>query len=224
MAAAALWVFIPVVVPREGRTHSEGLLAGWRYAFSQKTLLLLSAVVGIFAFFSSMPMLAITRIFAQGSTLWYGVMFTVYYVGSTLSGMVFGRFYPRRRLGQALVLTFALTGILLVSSVVMAASLAVDAVLWLSLGLVSTAWVTLYGVYLQTTTPKEMLGRAASNLYVFRGVTLAIGTISLPFLIQASGIVSASDLSGLCILLLATAVYIALPTVREVALREATHK
>ena len=213
--AAFLMFFLPAVVPREGRGHAEGLLAGWRYVFGQKSLLYLSLVVGVFAFFTQMPTLGITSIFAQTSTLWYSVMLGLYYAGSTLSGVVFGRFYPGQRLGAVLILSYALAGVLLLSSTALSALLAFDAVLWLSLGFVFTAWITLYAVYLQATTAKEMLGRAASNLYTFRGLTSAAGTISLPFLIQGSGVVSASDISGLCMVLLAVAIYLGLPALRR---------
>ena len=218
LVAAFLLFFLPATVPREGRVHSEGLLAGWRYVFSMKPLLYLSLAVGVFAFFTQVPTLGITKIFAQTSTMWYSVMFTLYYVGSTVSGAVFGRFYPKQRLGQALVLTFAASGALLVPSVLEAGAPAVDAAFWFGLGVVFNAWVTLYSVFLQATTAKEMLGRTASNLYTFRGLTSALGTISLPFLIQASGIVTTSALSGLCMVLTALVVYAGLPTIRKVGL------
>ena len=214
LVAAFLLFYLPVTVPREGRAHSEGLLAGWKYVFSKKSLLYLSFAVGAFAFFTQIPTLGITRIFAQSSTLWYGVMFTLYNVGSTVSGAVFGRFYPRRRLGHALVMTFALSGALLIPSVLEADALAVDAALWFGLGVVFNAWVTLYGVYLQATTAKEMLGRTASNLYTFRGITSAVGAISLPFLIQASGIIGTSVLSGLFMGLMALVIYASLPAMK----------
>ena len=220
LVGAFLLVFLPAMVPREGRVHSEGLLAGWRYVFSMKSLLYLSLAIGVFAFFTQVPVLGITRVFAQTSTLWYSVMFTLYNVGSTVSGALFGRFYPRRRLGLALTLTFVASGALLAPSVLEAGSLAVDAALWFGLGVVFNAWVTLYGVYLQATTAKEMLGRTASNLYTFRGVTSAVGTVSLPYLIQASGIVNTAVVSGGCLILVALAIYAGLPKMRAMGLGE----
>ena len=220
LAGAVLLLFLPAMVPREGRVHSEGLLAGWRYVFSMKSLLYLSLAVGVVAFFTQLPTLGITKIFAQSSKLWYGVMFTLFNVGSTFSGAFIGRFYPRRRLGLALILTFALSGALLVPSVAEAGVPALDAALWFGLGVVDNAWVTLYGVYLQATTAKEMLGRTASNLYTFRGITSAIGTISLPFLIQASGVVAAAVLSGALLVLAAVVIYAALPQLRALGLGE----
>lgn len=217
-AAAVLILFLPAVVPREGRVHAEGFLAGWKYVFGQKTLLYLSLTVGVFAFFTQMPVLGITKIFAQTSALWYSVMFTLYYAGSTVSGALIGRFYPSRRIWEVLISSYALGGVLLVASVALVGSPAVDAILWLTLGFVFTAWITLYSVYLQATTAKEMLGRAASNLYTFRGITSAAGTISLPFLIRASGVVGASNLSGICVILLAVLMYASLPALRRTAL------
>lgn len=220
VAAAFLLFFLPATVPKEVRVHSEGLLAGWRYVFSMKSLLYLSLVVGAFAFFTQLPTLGITKIFAQSSALWYSVMFTLFSVGSTVSGALVGRFYPRRRPGLTLVLTFALSGVLLVPSVVEAGVPAFDAALWFGLGVVDNAWITLYSVYLQSTTATEMLGRTASNLYTFRGITSAVGTISLPFLIQGTGIVSTAILSGMLLILMAFVTYAGLPSIRKAGLRD----
>jgi hypothetical protein len=120
---------------------------------------------------------------------------------------------------MALMLTFALSGALLIPSILEAGTFAVDAALWFVLGVVFNAWVTLYGVYLQATTAKEMLGRAASNLYTFRGITAAVGTISLPFLIQASGIVNTTVLSGIFLILMALVIYGSLPAMRKIGWR-----
>ena len=220
LMGASLLFFLPAAVPKEGRVHSEGLLAGWRNVFERKSLLYLSLVVGAFAIYTQIPTLGITKVFAQSSTLWYSVMFTLYSVGSTVSGVVFGRFYPRQRLGHALVLTFALSGALLIPSVVETGSLALDAALWFGLGVAFNAWITLYGVYLQATTAKEMLARTASNLYTFRGITSAVGTISLPFLIQASGVVGTATLSGIFLVLMALLVYVSVPQIRAMRLGE----
>ena len=219
LVAALLLFFLPAAVPREGRKHSEGLLAGWRYVFGMKSLLLLSLAVGVFAFFAELPTLGITNIFAQSSALWYSVMFTLFGVGSTISGGLIGRFYPKRRLGLTMMLTFALSGMLLVPSVVEAGIPAFDAALWFGLGALESAWITLYSVYLQATTAKEMLGRTASNLYTFRGITSAVGTISLPFLIQSSGIVTTAILSGAFLVLMAFVFYARFPSIREMRLK-----
>ena len=118
-----------------------------------------------------------------------------------------------------MILTFALSGVLLVPSVVEAGIPAVDAALWFGLGVLESPWITLYSVYPQATTAKEMLGRTASNLYTFRGITSAVGAISLPFLIQASGIVSTAILTGTLLILMAFVFYASFPSIREMRLR-----
>ena len=218
-AATALTYFLPAVLPREGRVHGEGLVSGWKYIMGKnRSLLNLSIIIAFFSFFSVLPVLGITNIYASTSKFWYSFTFSFYYIGAVVSGIIFGKFFPRNNLGRALTMIYGLSGLLLVSSVALDFIPAMSAVSWFLLGFFFSAYVTIYGTYLQTVTDKEMLGRSASNLYIFRGFTSAAGTMALPFLIERMGILQTSIFSGVTMILAAVAVYAIIPSMRSIKL------
>ena len=201
-SAGILTFFIPVIVKKEDWKHSEGLASGWRYVFKENRLLLkLSIVLAFFSFFAIEPQLGITDAFAPISTLLYSLMFSLYYTGAIISGIIFGKIYHRLNLPKTMALLFLISGVLFITSSNLAGIEWLDAISWMLLGFTFSAYVTLYGSYLQLVSAKEMLGRAASNLYTFRGVSSAAGTLMLPFLFQQSGYNGVISWSGIVICL-----------------------
>lgn len=193
---------IPAKVGREERTQREGFLAGWHYVFVENKLLLwLSIILAFFAFFVTVPILGITYTFTLSSRLLYSIMYSFYSIGIVVAGIVFGRIYGRLNLPKTMAVCFASSGILFIVVTMLSANPFLDAPAWFALGLSFNAYYTLYGAYLQLVTPKEMLGRSASNLYTFRGISTVAGTLLIPFLIQSYGVRMTLTGSGIIVLM-----------------------
>lgn len=197
-----LAAYIPVKVSREGRRHQEGLLAGWHYVFVDNRLRLwLSFVLAFFAFFATAPALGVTDLFSISSRPLYAVMYSLYFVGSIVAGIVFGRIYGHLNLPRTMALCFVVSGILFILTSLFSGNPWLDAPAWFALGMFFSAYLTLYGAYLQLSTAKEMLGRTASNLYTFRGISTAAGTLLIPFLIQSYGVRFTLTWAGIAVLI-----------------------
>ncbi len=61
-----------------------------------------------------------------------------------------------------------------------------------------------------------MLGRTASNLYIFRGITSAVGAILIPFFVTNFGVKNTFLITGLVISTFCAVMFLALPTLRDV--------
>ncbi len=218
--AAGLTFYLPVVIRKREKSLSEGFASGWRYVLrTNRPLLYLSLIMAIFSFFSSAPALGITSLFAVTSRATYAVMYSVYYMGTILVAILLGRFYPRKRVGKTLLLAFICSGLLFAPAIVYADYFAIEIVAWFALGLALSAYIPLYSTYLQVGTKKEMLGRVASNLYTFRGISSAVGTLSIPLLIQSYGLDMTFESAGILMALTALIIFIAVPQVRNIQLR-----
>lgn len=217
--AAVVTLAVPLIIHEEERKREKGLRSGWTYALKEnRELLIISVVVAFFGFFSVSPVLSIAGIFSGTSETLYSLMFSLYYIGAMISGVVLGRFFPYRSLGKVLLLSLALSGVLMIASVALSGSAALDAPLWFALGIAFSMNETLNSTYLQTVTEKEMLGRNASSLYTFRGITSAAGTLSIPVFMSAYGISYTFTYSGALIILAALMLYIFFPRVRNIRL------
>ncbi len=216
--ASGITLLVPLVIPCEGRKLTAGLMSGWSYALRKnRGLLALSIISALFAFFTVSPVLSIAGLFAEKSGFLYAVMFSLYYIGAMVSGVAAGRFFPYRSLGKVFLLSGAVAGAFMILSVQVIHFLAVDAVMWFLLGLTLSLQTTLTTTYLQTVTEHEMLGRNASSLYTFRGITSAAGALYLPVLMSAYGIATTFAFSGLAVIAASTLLYILLPVVRSLS-------
>ncbi len=68
---------------------------------------------------------------------------------------------------------------------------------------------------MQSTTEKELPGRTASNLYVFRGVSTSAGAIYLPLIISEYGVMKSFEYFGTFIIIVAMVVVIFVPSIRN---------
>ena len=59
-----------------------------------------------------------------------------------------------------------------------------------------------------------MLGRAASNLYTFRGIASTVGTLLIPMAVEKMGLQGSYFLFGCIMALAAISIYALLPQVR----------
>lgn len=211
--------FIPLIVEKGSKRHSEGFFYGWKYVFTgNRTLLMLSLVLVVFAFFSIVPVEGITDIFVSSSTFWYTVMFSSYYIGSIIAGITLGSFFPKRNTGKVLIASLSVSGLLMFLSVNLHFYYLPDMAMWLLLGFNFRMYTTLYSSYLQSTTEKELIGRTASNLYLFRGLSAAVGAIYLPFFISEYGLLNSFEYFGVFIIAAALVIAIFAPSIRNMSM------
>lgn len=219
--ATILTLFLPLIVPERERKLKPDFMSGWRYIFRKnRNLLKLAMTIGVFSTFSSVPVLAMAGIFAKAFPLWYSISFSIFYIGAMLSGFVFGSYFPYKRVGTVLLATYFLAGLATVASVFLSYRPALDVPFWFALGFFFSVHTTLNTVYLQKVTVKEMLGRTASNLYTFRGITTAAGSVIFPALMEFHGIKLISELSGVTILLGSVLIFATSPAIRNLRLNE----
>lgn len=217
-AASFLTMFIPVVLEKEKRRMRDGLVSGWSYVLKgNSNLLIFSIITSVFAFFSLLPVLGITDIFASSSNLYYSLMFSLFYVGAVLSGFAIGKYFPSGFLGKAIFSSLLMIGFLLVVVILLSSLPLMDTVFWFLLGFFSSSYYTIYRIYLKIVTPKEIIGRTASNLYTFRGVATALGSIVFPILFLTYGTYFVFLVSGILIMALAGALFILTPSIRNLA-------
>ncbi len=180
---------IPLKLDKKTTDETRGFITGWKYLLEeQKPMIIFAVVIAIFSVFANAPILAVAYIYGVTSPFLYSVLFSLYYVGSMLSGVVLARKFPGKSLGKVLLLTYLISGVLLYLSILKGIPVALLIVFWALLGFSYSIHTPLFSTYLQTFTDKGMLGRAASNLYTFRGITTTAGTLLIPFIITNLGL------------------------------------
>lgn len=204
---------IPLRVTRESRKREPGLISGWKYTFTRsRSLLLLSLlVIPSIAFFSSVPELAITYLFVQRSTFLYVIMFSVMSAGSMVAGILVGRLNPVRKITLIILIMFLITGFLVIAGILLRSVIVPDAIAWFLIGVFTSGRYPLYDTYLQNVTEREMLGRVASNLYLFRGSALAAGTLIIPYIAERYGAIQTFIASGIMVVILSLFMIAAFP-------------
>ncbi|MGI0071026.1 MAG: hypothetical protein ACRECT_03010 [Thermoplasmata archaeon] len=163
---------------------ADSFREGWRTlsAGPGSPLLQLASVDAVQGFFMSGTALFITltsvSVFAASGGA-YGVLFTVYVVGGVAAGLLLGRFNPRGRAGAVLVGALLATGAGFALSVSVPAVLVVLALVWFLIGL----FLSMYGdakyAFLRGSVDPQRLGRVTANLYLFPGITSAVGALVL---------------------------------------------
>jgi hypothetical protein len=173
--------------PAPGQSFGTSFREGWQVLVegAGRPLLQLASVDTIQAFFAAGTALFITLVavttFAFSSTA-YAVIFTLYVVGGVVAGLTLGWTNPRGKAGLVMVgallaggVAFALVGVLPVS-------LAVVAFVWLLVGLFLSAYGGAKYTFLRGSVDPNKLGRVTSNMYLFPGVSTAVGALVLGLL------------------------------------------
>lgn len=216
--AAVLTLFVPLIVPKEERNLGSDFLSGWGYIFRQnKNLLKFSIIIAFFSVFSNVPILAMAGIYASTLPLWYSISFSVFYIGAMISSFVGGTYFPHEHLGKILLATFFGTGILTCVAAFLSGNPSLDVLPWFALGFFFSIHTTFNSVYLQKVTAKEMLGRTASNLYTFRGVATALGSIVFPVWMATNGIKEIMLISGILTAVGSLLIFAVSPSIRKLS-------
>lgn len=186
LISAVLYAFIPLP-GAEAQTSSRSYIDGWRYLFREKrSLLYLSIFLASIAFFSFAPQLYIT--YLSAGSFAYTLNFVMFLSGTSIAGLVLGRLNPGGSTWAMMFVSAIGTGLLLLAGVLLYSHADFDFLIWLTLGAMYSVRVVAFRVYLQRSVDKNMLGRAVSSLYTFRGVTSSAGILMLPFFVLKLGV------------------------------------
>lgn len=173
--------------PPRDTGFAQSFREGWRAtaAGAGRPLLQLASVDTIRGFFTAGTALFITLVsvttFRVSSTA-YAVLFTVYVVGGVAADLTLGWANPRGRAGVVMVGSLLLSGIGFAVVGAVPAALVLVAVLWLLLGLFSAAYLDAKYSFLRGSVDPSKLGRVTSNLYLFPGISSAVGALVLGLL------------------------------------------
>jgi ENTS family enterobactin (siderophore) exporter len=221
-AAAAF--AIPVLVPQAtvARAWFRDLVEGLR-AFVHgggRPLVALGTFSAAEAFLGAGPPLLILaaaneRAGAAAGT--YGVLFTAFAVGGVVGALVLGAANPRARLGVALVSATVVEGVLITGAVLLAPYGVFAAPLWFGVGAVDLVFYQVVVVFLQATSPPDLVGRTLTNHYLFRGTGRAAGATAIGALLALAPLVVIGVASGLAFLAVAGLALVLIPTVRRLA-------
>lgn len=216
--SAFVTLFLPIALKEDANKELHGMSAGWRYTMKDRPeLLKFAMVVSIFSYFSLLPVLSITVIFAINSGFYYSTMFSALYIGSITSGIIIGRYLPLGSVGKKFLVSIFLMGILLMVAMFTVLIPYLNVVIWILLGFFSSTYYTIYRIYLKITTPKDLIARTASNLYTFKGIFTTLGAITIPILFVIYGVRLVFIISGFATLIIVSIIFLLAPAIRDIA-------
>ncbi len=192
---------------------------GWQY-FGRRTrgslfsLGLVELVQGLFAAAPTLLITAIAFRVLSGSSAAYTTLFVAWVVGGVIVGLALGELNPRGRIGAILLVSLVAQGALVLAALAVAPHLLFGAILWLLIGGAASAYVSAKYVFLQGAFPPEALGRITSNLYLFTGISSAVGALALGEVATSWSPVAFGALVGVGFLL-AGAMVLATPAIRR---------
>ena len=171
--------------PMAKGTTLEALREGWRSWWSEaydRPLRSLSLLVAVQGFLAPGAVLLITELASRsldGAQFTYGVIFTAFVLGGAAVGIALGQLDPRRSVGLLLVVSPVVSAGLLALTPWVASSLLDSTLLWFAIGAAMLVFEGCFMVYLQASSPPELVARSVSNVYFFRGTARAAGSLVL---------------------------------------------
>jgi hypothetical protein len=185
-AILALWLRIHPE-PSHDAGFGQSFREGWRTLASGvgRPLLQLASVDAIQGFFTAGTALFITLIsittFAVSSTA-YGLLFTIYIIGGVSADLALGWINPRGQAGVIMLGSLLASGIAFAVVGAVPAVLVLVAIFWLLLGFFLTAYGDAKYAFLRGSVQPNQLGRVTSNMYLFPGISSAVGALVLGIL------------------------------------------
>jgi hypothetical protein len=220
--AAALAIPVVVLQSSVGRAWWSDLVEGLR-AFRDgggRPLVALSAFSAGEAFLSAAPplfILAAANLRAATAPLTYGVLFTSFAVGGVVGSLVLGAVNPRARLGASLLAATVAEGALVALAVLLAPFGLLAAPVWFLVGAIDVVFYQSVIVFLQATSPPDLVGRTLTNHYLFRGTGRAAGATALGAVLAAAPFLLVGLASGFAFLAVAALAVVLVPAVRRLA-------
>ncbi len=185
---------LPLSIPSASTTQEPFLRRfreGWaRIADGPASPLVQFAVVdAVRGFWINAPALLVTllaNVVFPDHAFAYGILFVTLVVGEVTADLTLGRWNPRRIVGLILLATLFGTAVVAAAVVLVAPLLAASAAAWFAMGFAIEAYYDAKYAYLRAAVPPELLGRVTANLYLFTGITSAVGALAVSRLSEAA--------------------------------------
>ncbi|MHB8358929.1 MAG: MFS transporter [Thermoplasmataceae archaeon] len=190
-AASIVSLFIPLVMSYSVNRENGGFTEGWKYlASNHKPLITMAVYLSLISFFGLAPTVFILQGTAGSS--WYIILYASFMVGGSVSGPLLGVLNMRKRIGSGIVFSAMAYAVLLMTSSHLFADPFVEIPIWIASGIFFDFCIMLFNVYLQGSVRGDLLGRSASSLYTFRGISISVGILVIPILILHLGLFTTS--------------------------------
>ena len=185
-AAFVVILFIPLVT-RHSVTVKGGFTEGWRYlVLNHKPLIMTSLYLSLISFFGLAPALFILQGTAGSS--WYIILYASFMVGGSVAGPLLGMMNLKKGIGYVIVSSAMAYALLIMASSYLFAVPFAEILVWVVSGISFNFSIMLFNVYLQGSVREDFLGRSASSLYTFRGISTSFGVLAMPILILHFGL------------------------------------
>ena len=185
-AAFVVILFIPLVT-RHSVTVKGGFTEGWRYlVLNHKPLIMTSLYLSLISFFGLAPALFILQGTAGSS--WYIILYASFMVGGSVAGPLLGMMNMKKGIGYVIVSSAMAYALLIMASSYLFAVPFAEIPVWVVSGISFNFSIMLFNVYLQGSVREDFLGRSASSLYTFRGISTSFGVLAMPILILHFGL------------------------------------
>ncbi len=188
MAAAA---FVSLFISLESAwptSKSRGsFMDGWKYIIkNHRSLTWLAVYLSLIYFFGLVPLVFILR--ETAGSVWYVIFYASYMVGGSVAGPLMGVLNPRRKTGYWIVSWAIVYAFMIITSSYIFSNRVSEISVWIAAGISFDSCIILFNVYLQGSVNVNFLGRSASSLYTFRGVSSAVGALIIPYIVVIIGI------------------------------------
>jgi hypothetical protein len=190
-AGTGLAVPLPISTPTStSQTWWNGLREGWALfrGIEGRALRQLAIQQFVLGFFLPGPILILTLYvgqFFQGSQATYAAFYVAYLIGGIVIGLVLGRTNPRGFIGVVTIASILVVGLALLGAEIAFASVSASTVVWFVAGAASTARNQGIWTYLQGRFEPQLLARVTMNIFLFTGVSSAIGAFAIGALSEA---------------------------------------
>ncbi len=196
---------LPLSIPGAGPSREPFLRSfrdGWlRLADGPSRPLLQFAVVDtVRGFWINAPALLITALANRAfpdPALSYGALFVAMVVGEVTADLTLGRWNPRHLVGVILLATMFTTAASLVVGVLLPPLLAASVAAWFVVGFLVEAYYDAKYAYLRAAVAPEVLGRVTANLYLFPGITSAVGALVIGALAEGMAPAALGEIAGI---------------------------
>ncbi len=184
--ASIISLFIPLYTRNREAKGSGSLIEGWRYlAENHKPMILTAIYLSLVSFFGLAP--AVLILDGTSGSSWYIILYASFMVGGSIAGPMLGILNLRKKVGAGIIASAMAYAILIMVSSYLFSFLPLEIPVWTGAGISFDTCIMLFNVYLQGTVKEEFLGRSASSLYTFRGISVSAGSLIIPVLILHFG-------------------------------------
>ena len=185
--ASIISLFIPLYTRNREAKGSGSLIEGWRYlAENHKPMILTAIYLSLVSFFGLAP--AVLILDGTSGYSWYIILYASFMVGGSIAGPMIGILNLRKKVGTVIIVSAMAYAFLIMVSSYLFSFLPMEIPVWMGAGISFDTCIMLFNVYLQGTVKEEFLGRSASSLYTFRGISVSAGSLIIPVLILHFGI------------------------------------